>query len=200
MNSIFLLSLKEQLLKASKDIELSGHCRHKTGNLSVINRKEQYIIITPSGISKAKLVLADLVVCDFEGNILDNPNNNKPSSELPMHIACYKNRADVHSVVHTHSTYARAFAVKGLEIPPVVTESVFYKDKTTVIGYGKPGSRELAEKVTAGISEDTDVLILEKHGVIIMGEAIAETVLKAKYVEEVAKVALLSSMLNENNL
>ena len=151
MNSIILLSLKEQLLKASKDIELSGHCRHKTGNLSVINRKEQYIIITPSGISKAKLVLADLVVCDFEGNILDNPNNNKPSSELPMHIACYKNRADVHSVVHTHSTYATAFAVKGLEIPPVVTESVFYKDKTTVIGYGKPGSRELAEKVTAGI-------------------------------------------------
>ena len=57
MNSIILLSLKEQLLKASKDIELSGHCRHKTGNLSVINRKEQYIIITPSGISKAKLVL-----------------------------------------------------------------------------------------------------------------------------------------------
>lgn len=103
-------------------------------------------------------------------------------------------------MVHTHSTYATAFAVKGLEIPPVVTESVFYKDKTTVIGYGKPGSRELAEKVTAGISEDTDVLILEKHGVIIMGEAIAETVLKAKYVEEVAKVALLSSMLNENNL
>ena len=50
MNSIILLSLKEQLLKASKDIELSGHCRHKTGNLSVINRKEQYIIITPSGI------------------------------------------------------------------------------------------------------------------------------------------------------
>ncbi len=67
-------------------------------------------------------------------------------------------------MVHTHSTYATAFAVKGLEIPPVVTESVFYKDKTTVIGYGKPGSRELAEKVTAGISEDTDVLILEKHG------------------------------------
>lgn len=200
MNSIILLSLKEQLLKASKEVELSGLCRHKTGNLSVINRKEQYIIITPSAISKARLVLADLVVCDFEGKILENQNNNKPSSELPMHIACYKNRADVHSVIHTHSTYATAFAVKGLEIPPVVTESVFYNDKTTVIGYSKPGSPELAEKVADGISEDCDVLILEKHGVIVMGEAISETVLKAKYVEEVAKVALLSSMLNENNL
>lgn len=200
MNSIILLSLKEQLLKASKEVEVSGLCRHKTGNLSVINRKEEYIIITPSAISKARLVLADLVVCDFDGNILDNPNNNKPSSELPMHIACYRNRQDVHAVVHTHSTYATAFAVKGLEIPPVVTESVFYNDNTTVINYGKPGSVELAEKVAAGISRDSDVLILEKHGVIIMGESIAETVLKAKYVEEVAKVALLSSMLNENNL
>lgn len=144
--------------------------------------------------------MADLVVCDFDGNILENQNNNKPSSELPMHLACYQSRKDISAIVHTHSTYATAFAVKGLEIPPVVTESVFYNDKTTVISYGKPGTQELADKVKMGIIEGTDVLILEKHGVIVLGDTTAETVLKAKYVEEVAKVALLSSMLNENNL
>lgn len=199
MNSIIMLGLKEQLLKASATAELSGLCRHKTGNLSVINRNEGYIIITPSGISKAKLAMADLVVCDLSGNIIENSNSNQPSIELGMHLSCYSNRQDIDSVIHTHSSFATAFAVNGMEIPPVVSESVFYGNYTKVIGYEEPGSQELINLVNEGIN-NCDVLVLERHGIICMGKLLEETLLKAKYVEEVAKVAILANILKIGNM
>ncbi len=195
MNSVKLSDLKAELLLAAMDTEKTGLCRHKTGNLSVINRDEGYIIITPSGISKTKLEMSDLIVCSLDGEILKNPMGHKPSIELSMHLACYKKRPDIESVVHTHSTYASVFAVKGREIPAVLSEADFYHRKTKVVNYEEPGSVELAKNTESALDQDIDVLLLEKHGVLVVGNQISETLLKAAYVEEVAKVAFLSELI-----
>lgn len=195
MNSVRLSDLKAELLLAAIETENSGLCRHKTGNLSVINREEGYIIITPSGVSKTKLEMSDLIVCSLDGEILKNPMGHKPSIELSMHLACYKKRADIESVVHTHSTYASVFAVKGREVPPVLSEADFYNRKTKIVPYGEPGSVKLANNAENVLDQDTDVLILENHGVLVVGNKISDTLLKAAYVEEVAKVAFLSELI-----
>ncbi len=194
MNRLVLFKKKTQLVKAAADSENSGLCKHKTGNLSIINREEGYIVITPSGLSKSKLIPEDLIVTDLDGKILENIKNNKPSIELPMHLACYSKRQDIESIVHTHSTYATAFSVRAMEIPPVATEAVFYGSKTVVIPYGKPGTKELANTVKKYMA-DSDALLLEKHGVIALGKEVEETLLKAKYIEEVAKVASIARLL-----
>ncbi len=195
MNSVRLSDLKAELLLAAIETENAGLCRHKTGNLSVINREEEYIIITPSGVSKTKLEMSDLIVCSLDGEILKNPMGHKPSIELSMHLACYKKRADIESVVHTHSTYASVFAVKGREVPAVLSEADFYNRKTKIVPYGEPGSVELANNVESVLDQDTDVLILKKHGLLAVGNKISDTLLKASYVEEVAKVAFLSELI-----
>ena len=87
-NNVLFSDLKLSLVVASMETEKSGLCRHKTGNLSIINREEGYVIITPSGISKEKLDTQDLIVIDLDGNIIKNPKDNKPSIETAMHLEC----------------------------------------------------------------------------------------------------------------
>ena len=200
MNSVRLSDLKAELLVAAMETEKSGLCRHKTGNLSVINREEGYIIITPSGISKEKLEMSDFIVCDLNGEVLKNPMDHKPSIETAMHLACYRKRPDIESVVHTHSTFASVFAVNGREIPPVLSEADFYGKATKVVPFAEPGSAELAANAEEALDENTDVLLLQKHGVLVVGNKIADTLLKAAYVEEVAKVACFSELMSEHTL
>ena len=195
MNSVKLSELKAELLVAAMETEETGLCRHKTGNLSVINREEGYIVITPSGIAKEKLEMSDFIVCDMNGNVLKNPREHKPSIETDMHLACYRKRPDIKSVVHTHSTFASAFAVNEKEIPPVLSEADFYNRNTKVVPFAEPGSKELAANAESVLDNDTDVLLLSKHGVLVVGGDISDTLLKATYVEEVAKVACFSTIM-----
>lgn len=197
MNSVKLSDLKAELLVAAMETEKSGLCRHKTGNLSVINREEGYIVITPSGISKAKLEMSDFIVCDLNGEVLKNPMDHKPSIETAMHLACYRKRPDIESVVHTHSTFASAFAVNGEEIPPVLSEADFYGRTTKVVPFAEPGSAELAANAEEALDENTDVLLLQKHGILVVGNKVSDTLLKAAYVEEVAKVACFSELMKK---
>lgn len=194
MNRVKLFEEKKRLVKVAYDAENSGLCKHRTGNISLINREEGYVLITPSGISKLLLMPEDIIVTDLVGNVYENIKNHKPSIELPMHIACYEKREDVNAVVHTHSTYATAFSVAGKTIPPIVTEAAFYGEKTLLIPYEKPGTIALALTVKQKM-EDCDALLLEKHGVLALGDELEETLLKAKYIEEVAKVAIFSALI-----
>lgn len=194
MNRVVLFDDKKKLIKVAYDAENSGLCKPKTGNISLINREEGYVIITPSSISKLNLTPEDIIVTDLVGNVYENIKDHKPSIELPMHISCYEKREDINAVVHTHSTYATAFAVAGKNIPPVATEAIFYGEKTILIPYEKPGTISLALTVKQKM-DNCDALLLEKHGVIALGKDLDESLLKAKYIEEVAKIAIFSTLI-----
>jgi len=185
---------KQRLISAAQHAENDGLCRHKSGNFSICIRDEEKILITPSGFYRADLTADDIVVTDFDGNILENKNNRKPSIELGVHIAIYQARNDVGAVVHTHSTYASAFAVAGIKINPVVTEAFFYGNNVELAEYAKSGSAQLAENVKEPIKK-ADVCLLKNHGVIIVADTIENALLKAFYVEDVAKIEAISKTL-----
>ena len=187
-------SLKQRLINAALLAEKEGLCKHKSGNFSICVREENFILITPSGVDKALLKIDDIVVTDFEGNIITNHNNHKASIELWMHIAIYKERADVDAIVHTHSTYATAFAVKGVKINPVVTEAVFYGNNVELVEFAEPGSKQLAENIKEPIKK-ADVCLLRNHGVVTVSDTIEDALLKALYVEHVAKIEILSKLI-----
>jgi len=186
--------LRKRLIHAALLAEKEGLCRHKSGNFSICVRDKGLVFITPSGIDKSLLEMNDIVISDFNGKIVENLNNQKASIELAMHIAIYKERTDVNAVVHTHSTYATAFAVKGIKINPIVTEAVFYGNNVELVEFAKPGSIQLAENIRDPIKK-ADVCLLKNHGVIAVGDTIEDALLKASYVEHVAKIQAISKIL-----
>lgn len=187
-------ALIEELIKIGKAAESEGLCRHKTGNFSIFERHTGNLYITPSGIERSILTPEDIIVTDLSGEILSNPGNHKPSIELGMHIAAYNAREDVNAVVHTHSAFATAFAVKGIKISPVATEASFYHNTVELADFAPPGSKELAELLAEPISR-ADVCLLRNHGLVAVGETIEDAYLKAAYAEKVAKIEYLAKTL-----
>ena len=186
--------LKQRIINAAQLAEKDGLCRHKSGNFSICIRDEEKVLITPSGFYRSDLTVNDILVTDFDGNIIENPNDRKASIELMMHIAVYEARGDISAVVHTHSTYASAFAVAGRKINPVVTEAVFYGSGVELVEYAKSGSIELAENIKEPIKK-ADVCLLKNHGVITVADTIENALLKAFYVEDVAKIEAISKFI-----
>jgi len=191
-----LIDLKRKIIATALRAEKDGLCRQKSGNFSICIRDEKKILITPSGVYREELTPDDIVVADFDGNIIENINDRKASTELMMHIAIYKSRSDVAAVVHTHSIYASAFAVAGIKISPVVTEAAFYGE-VGLVEYAEAGSKELAENVKEPIKK-ADVCLLKNHGVVTVADTIENALLKAFYVEDVAKIEILSKLLSNS--
>ena len=78
------------------------------------------VLLTPSGMDYQKLQEADLVLTDLTGRIIQG--QRRPTTELSLHLAIYRQRPDIRAIVHTHSLYASVLAVAGLPLPPVLDE------------------------------------------------------------------------------
>lgn len=190
--------LKERVVYAAKEAERTDLCKHKSGNFSAYDPKAQVVIVTPSGVVRSELRSDQLCVLDLDANVLAWNGVNKPSSEVLMHIAIYKNRPDVGAIVHTHSRYATAFAILNKPIPPIIYESFVLGQSPTipVAPYARPGTRDLAQSVSATLRE-ADCCLLESHGAIAIGADMEEALLRANYVEELSELYYLTLTINQ---
>lgn len=194
-----LEQLKEHVVQIAKEADASGLCKHKSGNFSIRDKETGYILITPSGVAREVLNADDIAVVDIDGNIVELKSDAKPSSEMKVHLVAYQQREDVFGVCHTHSHYATAFAVQGIEIEPVVFEALVYGVRTPVAKYQRPGTQELGDSIIEALTI-SDACLLEKHGVIAVGTDLTDAYLKAHYVEDVAKIAYYATVLGGGKL
>ena len=184
--------LKEKVRLASISAEEQGLCKHKTGNFSMADQENKLFVISPSGLDKKSLTNEDFPIITFDGEIESIKEGVHPSREHNLHAMIYKSRPDVSAIVHTHSPFATSFAILGKPIKPVTFEATFYGVDTPVTkSILIPGSNELAEEVAATIM-NSDVCLIRNHGVVVVGKDIEETLLKASYVEAVAKMYYLT--------
>ncbi|MBR6082373.1 MAG: L-ribulose-5-phosphate 4-epimerase AraD, partial [Salinivirgaceae bacterium] len=124
-----LEELKEKVFKANLDLVKQGLVIFTWGNVSGIDREKGLVVIKPSGVSYDEMKASDMVVVDLQsGKVVEGDLN--PSSDTPTHLALYKAFPNIKGVVHTHSTYATAFAQAGRDIPNIGTTHAdyFYKD------------------------------------------------------------------------
>jgi L-fuculose-phosphate aldolase len=149
--------------------------------------------ITPSGVAAEDLDPKGLSIISLDGKTVE-AGSTKPSMETGMHCACYLSKPGTQAIVHTHSPYATAFAVRGIPIPPVTFEAGFYGASVGLVPVFPPGSAELAQAIRAPLAQ-ADVVLLQSHGVLVCGQDIEEALLRAEYVERVAKVAILAGAL-----
>ena len=110
-----LKMLKEQVLKANLDLVKNGLVLFTWGNVSAIDKETNLVVIKPSGVSYDEMTAEDMVVVDLNGKIIEGKLN--PSSDTPTHLELYKAYPEIGVVVHTHSSYATAFAQAGRIFP-----------------------------------------------------------------------------------
>ena len=116
--------VKKTVFEANLELVKQGLVIFTWGNVSAIDRSENLVVIKPSGVSYDDMKPEDMVVVDLDGKVVEG--NFKPSSDTATHVALYKAFPNIGGVVHTHSTYATAWAQAGLDVPNIGTTHADY--------------------------------------------------------------------------
>ncbi|MDR3540961.1 MAG: class II aldolase/adducin family protein [Desulfosporosinus sp.] len=163
------------------------------GNISCRVPGEDYIAITPTGMSYDTLTPEDIVVLDLRGNTIDGIR--KPSIEVPLHLAIYNAREDVQAIVHTHSAYASAMAVTRREIPGAIEDLVqIVGGNVRVNEYALPGTEQLGIN-TVKAMEGRNAVLLANHGMLGAGRDLNEAFRVCQIVEKSAQITLLAQLM-----
>ena len=182
--------IREQVLKAILEATKLGLIHGTSGNISVRDKKENVVAITPSNTKYDTMTVEDIAIVDINGNQLEG--KYKPSSETPMHTAVMRMREDVNAVVHTHSKYATVMSMRGEPLlRATVPSNMYYPIKTTT-EFFPPGSEGLAKTAVEAIGEDGDVTLLKNHGLLATGGDIDSAMTCAIYTEECAEIGYLA--------
>ena len=205
-----LEELKKSVFKANLDLVKHGLVIFTWGNVSGIDREKGLVVIKPSGVNYDEMKAEDMVVVDLEsGKVIEG--NLNPSSDTPTHLVLYRAFPNIGGVVHTHSTYATAWAQAGRDIPNIGTTHAdyFYKDipctrnmkKTEVFGeYEKETGNVIVECFKDINPDDTPAVLVRNHGPFTWGTDANNAVHNAVVLEEVAKMAFISSTIHLNTL
>lgn len=141
----------------------TGLTKGTGGNLSVFDRKNQLIAITPSGIDFYQIKEEDIVILDMDGNIVEG--KNKPSSEWEMHLLQYTTRDDMNAVIHAHTMCATVLACLRWELPATHYMIAVAGPNVRVAEYASFGTPELAENATKAM-RDRKAVLLANHGIL----------------------------------
>jgi L-fuculose-phosphate aldolase len=157
------------------------------GNISV-RLTDDRILITASGICKGRLAQADLMELDLDGRVLNPRPGLKPSSETPMHLEVYRQRADVRAVIHAHPVFATALTVADFDFPSdVLPEVLLTLGEVPTTAYATPSSHADAEAVRELINTH-DAVLLRQHGSLTIGKDLDEALINLERIEHVAEV------------
>ena len=200
-----LEALKEKVFRANLDLVKHGLVIFTWGNVSAIDRENNLVVIKPSGVSYETMVAADMVVGDLDGNIVEG--GLRPSSDMPTHLMLYKAFSEIGGIVHTHSTYATAWAQAGRDIPNIgTTHADYFHDaipctaemsRAEVEGnYEKETGRVIVRCFKEIDPVHTPGVLVRNHGPFAWGRDAADAVHNAVVLEQVAKMAYLSYQIN----
>ncbi len=185
---------REAIIYYSKKMAQSGLTKGTGGNISVCDREQGYVAITPSAVDYDELIVEDIAVLRLDGTQVEG--NYAPSSEKDMHLLCYKKRNDIAAVVHTHSLYSIIMACLHEAIPPVHYLIGFAKGTVECVPYYPFGSMELAEAASDGLS-DKNAVLLGNHGLLAVGADVKHAYSVAEITEYVAEIYYKASLRGE---
>ncbi len=196
-----LKQLKKQVLQANLDLVKHGLVLFTWGNVSAISREKGLIVIKPSGLSYEGMTEDDMAVVDLDGNVVDGPW--KPSSDTPTHVELYKAFPEIGGIVHTHSTYATAFAQAGRAVPAYGTTHADYfhgdvpcaralTQEEIADAYEKNTGTVIVETLQGRDPMEVPAILVKNHGPFAWGKTAEEAVYHAAVLEQVAKLSLLT--------
>lgn len=178
----------QELQKYAGNLVDSGLVVGAGGNLSA--RDGEFMYISPSGFDLKEITDKEWVKVEIgTGNVL---SDLKPSSELEMHLECFRSNSEINAVLHAHPTYSVAVSSTGQEIPPMFPDFPAMLKKVSYIDYVIPTTDVLA-KAIAEVIVDSQSVVMRNHGVLTAGISIKEAYFYMQLTEEAAKVYAISS-------
>ncbi len=200
-----LEKLKDEVYRANLDLVKHGLVIFTWGNVSGIDRESGLIVIKPSGVSYETMTAADMVVVDLDGNVVDG--DLRPSSDTPTHLALYRAFPEIGGVVHTHSTYATAWAQAGIDLPNIGTTHADYfhnavpctpdMTREEVEGDYELETGNVIVRRFQGLNPvHTPGVLVKNHGPFTWGKDAHEAVHNAVVLEQVAKMASIAFTIN----
>jgi len=205
LNKIMLEKLKQEVFQANLDLVKHGLVIFTWGNVSAIDRSKGLVVIKPSGVSYDDMKAENMVVLDLEGKVIEG--NLKPSSDTATHLVLYQSFPNIGGIVHTHSTFATAWAQAGKDIPNIgTTHADYFKDdipctrlmtpEEIETGYEKETGKVIVERF-AGLNPDyTPGVLVNNHGPFTWGKDAHEAVHNAVVLEQIAKMAFIACSIN----
>jgi L-fuculose-phosphate aldolase len=190
--------VREAIVEACHRLEAADLVGEASGNVSVrltAQDSRELVAITPSQVPYRTLQPEQVLIVDLDGNVVDG--EGAPSTERKVHFATYKARADVGSVIHSHSIYASACAMVGLEIPAIIDEGIVGLGPVVKCApYALSATDDLANGAVEALGLRGAVL-LQNHGVVSVGRALDEALSVATLVERTAKIYVIARQLGE---
>ena len=202
MNPLYQ-DLKTQCFQANKQLPELGLVLFTFGNVSVADRNLGVFAIKPSGVPYEALRAEDMVLVDFDGQTVEG--TLRPSSDTKTHAVLYKHWEQIGAVVHTHSTYATAWAQTQLDIPILGTT---HADHLTI---DVPCAPPMATEMIAGDYEretgfqilqeferrgldyrEVEMILVGNHAPFTWGKTADKAVYNSAVLEEIARMAYLS--------
>ena len=198
-------SLKQQVYKCNMELPKQKMVIYTFGNVSAIDRNAGVIGIKPSGVNYDELKPADIVVVDLEGTIIEG--DRRPSSDTKTHLVLYNNFPDIGGVVHTHSTYAVAWAQAAREIPVLGTTHADhlhieipcteFLTKEMIKGdYERETGNQIINRFRDLNYQEVEMVLIAGHGPFAWGTTPEQAVYNSVVLEELAKMAYLTIQLN----
>ncbi|MBM4370458.1 MAG: class II aldolase/adducin family protein [Deltaproteobacteria bacterium] len=186
--------LRQQVTELCRLMHARGLMSACDGNVSV-RLGSGRLLVTPSGINKAFMQPAELVVVDGDGRSLRR--GVRPTTELPMHREIYAERADAGCVIHAHPPHAVACTLAGISLETLVLpEAAFLLGAVPTIPYETPGTDAFARALRPHLG-DRCAFLLERHGCVTLGADPGEAFNRLESLEHVARVLFISRSLGE---
>jgi L-ribulose-5-phosphate 4-epimerase len=208
MSSLYK-DLKQECYEANMQLNALNLVVYTFGNVSAVDRKNGVFAIKPSGVPYEDLKPEDIVIVDFDNNIIEG--TMRPSSDTKTHAYLYKNWPNIGGVAHTHATYSVAWAQSQRDIPIFGTTHADHL--TADIPCAPPMADALIEgnyEHNTGIQildyfkeknlsyEEVEMVLIGNHGPFAWGKNAAKAVYNSKVLEVVAEMAYLTLQINPN--
>lgn len=178
--------MKSEIIICANRMTEAGLIEGTAGNISV-RFGDARVCITPSGVEYGSVTEGDLPVVDLDGKVIEG--ELRPSSEIELHLACYREFQEVGAVIHSHPIYASMFAAAGMSIPACLDEFVLYVGgDVSVAEYAPSGSKELAQNSVRKLA-DRGAVLLANHGMVAIAPDLRRAFHITALVERTAQVA-----------
>ncbi len=193
--------LRERAWAANMEIPRRGLAIYTFGNVSAFDRDRGVLAIKPSGVAYEQLTADDIVVVDLDGVVVDG--RLRPSSDTPTHVALYAALPGLGGIVHTHSTYATAWAQARTAIPIYGTTHADHlaedvpctdvmSDEAVAGDYEVQTGKQILDCLGGRDPLRTPMVLVAGHGPFTWGADADKAVYNAVVLEEIARMAYLT--------
>jgi L-ribulose-5-phosphate 4-epimerase len=192
-----VLEIRSSVAHLHAELMRHGLVVWTAGNVSARVPDEELFVIKPSGVSYDELTPEAMIVCDLDGNVVEGTHS--PSSDTAAHAHVYRALPDVGGIVHTHSTYATAWAARGEPIPCVLTAMADEFGGEIPVGpFALIGSDDIGSGIVETLrGHRSRAVLMRSHGVFTVGPSATAAVKAAVMCEDVARTVHLARALGE---